>query len=381
MLIYFPHFIKIFKKIHLWLSVPFGLIISIICLTGATLVFEKELTRAGNPHLYTVEYKEGSKPLKPSEIIARISQQTGDTLKISSLQVAGNPKEAWMVSFTNAGQRQLSVNPYSGEINGWVEGNSFFQTVRKLHRWLLDAPAQKGASSTGKTIVGITTLLMVVILISGIVLWWPRTRKSLQNRLKVSCTKGSFRFWYDSHVSLGFYVTIFLLVMALTGLTWSFRWYRTGFYALFGASTEQPKQSAPAHEDNNKKEKKNEPERLNYLAWDAALAELQNRYETYGTIQLSKNSAQVIQSGKQKGDTASFDIHTGNITEIKVYNIDEQPMSNKMKGLIYSLHTGQWGGMFTRIIYFLSAFIGGILPLTGYYLWIKRINRKHRRNV
>lgn len=372
---------KIFKKIHLWLSVPFGLIISIICLTGATLVFEKELTRAGNPHLYTVEYKEGSKPLKPSEIIARISQQTGDTLKISSLQVAGNPKEAWMVSFTNAGQRQLSVNPYSGEINGWVEGNSFFQTVRKLHRWLLDAPAQKGASSTGKTIVGITTLLTVVILISGIVLWWPRTRKSLQNRLKVSCTKGSFRFWYDSHVSLGFYVTIFLLVMALTGLTWSFRWYRTGFYALFGASTEQPKQSAPAHEDNNKKEKKNEPERLNYLAWDTALAELQNRYETYGTIQLSKNSAQVIQSGKQKGDTASFDIHTGNITEIKVYNIDEQPMSNKMKGLIYSLHTGQWGGMLTRIIYFLSAFIGGILPLTGYYLWIKRINRKHRRNV
>ena len=372
---------KIFKKIHLWLSVPFGLIISIICLTGATLVFEKELTRAGNPHLYTVEYKEGSKLLKPSEIIARISQQTGDTLKISSLQVAGNPKEAWMVSFTNAGQRQLSVNPYSGEINGWVEGNSFFQTVRKLHRWLLDAPAQKGASSTGKTIVGITTLLMVVILISGIVLWWPRTRKSLQNRLKVSCTKGPFRFWYDSHVSLGFYVTIFLLVMALTGLTWSFRWYRTGFYALFGASTEQPKQSAPAHEDNNKKEKKNEPERLNYLAWDAALAELQNRYETYGTIQLSKNSAQVIQSGKQKGDTASFDIHTGNITEIKVYNIDEQPMSNKMKGLIYSLHTGQWGGMLTRIIYFLSAFIGGILPLTGYYLWIKRINRKHRRNV
>lgn len=120
---------------------------------------------------------------------------------------------------------------------------------------------------------------------------------------------------------------------------------------------------------------------MNYLAWDAALAELQNRYETYGTIQLSKNSAQVIQSGKQKGDTASFDIHTGNITEIKVYNIDEQPMSNKMKGLIYSLHTGQWGGMFTRIIYFLSAFIGGILPLTGYYLWIKRINRKHRRNV
>lgn len=48
-----------------------------------------------------------------------------------------------------------------------------------------------------------------------------------------------------------------------------------------------------------------------------------------------------------------------------------------MKGIIYSFHTGQWGGIITRILYFLSAFVGGILPLTGYYLWIKRISRKN----
>ena len=102
---------KIFKKIHLWLSVPVGLIISVICLTGATLVFEKEITRACSPHLYTVKYEEGSKPLKPSEIITRVCQQTGDTLEIRTLQIASNPKEAWMVNFVNAGRRQLSVNP------------------------------------------------------------------------------------------------------------------------------------------------------------------------------------------------------------------------------------------------------------------------------
>lgn len=372
---------KIFKKIHLWLSVPVGLIISVICLTGATLVFEKEITRACSPHLYIVKNEECSKPLKPSEIITRVCQQTGDTLEISTLQIAINPKEAWMVSFTNAGQRQLSVNPYSGEINGWVEGNAFFQTIRKLHRWLLDAPAQKGASSTGKTIIGITTLLMIVILVSGIILWWPRTRKSLHNRLKVSCSKGSFRFWYDSHVSLGFYATLFLLVMALTGPTWSFRWYRTGFYALFGASTEQTQHTAPAKENKDKKEKKSKPEKLDYQVWDTALSELQSRYNRYGNILLSRNSVQIIQTGKRKGDTASFDIHTGKITAIERYDADKQPISSKMKGLIYSLHTGQWGGVITRILYFLSAFIGGILPLTGYYFWIKRISKKHRRSA
>lgn len=372
---------KLFKKIHLWLSVPVGLIISIICLTGAVLVFEQEITRACHPHLYTVAYTEGSKPLSPSELMAHIERQIDDTLKINNLQIAGNPEEAWIVSFTNAGRRQLSVNPYSGEINGWIEGNAFFQTVRKLHRWLLDAPPQKGASSTGKTLVGISTLLMVVILVSGIILWWPRTRKSLHNRLKVACSKGSFRFWYDSHVSLGFYATLFLLVMALTGLTWSFRWYRSGFYALFGASTEQTQHAASTHGNKDEKGKKSKPEKLNYQAWDTALAELQRRYDSYGTIQLNRNSAQIIQPGKRKGDTASFDTHTGKITAIERYDADKQPMSSKMKGFIYSLHTGLWGGMVTRILYFLSAFIGGILPLTGYYFWIKRINRKHRRNV
>lgn len=99
---------------------------------------------------------------------------------------------------------------------------------------------------------------MVVILISGLVIWWPRSHKSLQNRLKLSCNKGWFRFWYDSHVSLGFYATIFLLIMALTGLTWSFRWYRTGFYALFGVSTEQPQQTAAHGEGHNNKEKESE---------------------------------------------------------------------------------------------------------------------------
>lgn len=65
----------------------------------------------------------------------------------------------------------------------------FLRTVRKLHRWLLDAPAQKGAPSTGKTIVGISTLLMVVILISGLVIWWPRSRKVCKTGLNYHATR------------------------------------------------------------------------------------------------------------------------------------------------------------------------------------------------
>lgn len=46
---------RIFRKIHLWLSVPFGLIITLVCFSGAMLVFEKELTRLFGDNTYKVE--------------------------------------------------------------------------------------------------------------------------------------------------------------------------------------------------------------------------------------------------------------------------------------------------------------------------------------
>ena len=47
--------------------------------------------------------------------------------------------------------------------------------------------------------------------------------------------------------------------------------------------------------------------------------------------------------------------------------------ADNMRGFIYSLHTGSWGGIVTKIIYFICALIGGLLPWTGYYLWIKKL--------
>lgn len=59
---------KAFSKIHLWLSIPFGILISVVCLSGAALVFEEDITRALNPGFYRVEVEDGTKPLTPSEL-------------------------------------------------------------------------------------------------------------------------------------------------------------------------------------------------------------------------------------------------------------------------------------------------------------------------
>ena len=90
--------------------------------------------------------------------------------------------------------------------------------MRKVHRWLLDPPARKGEKSVGKVVVGVSTLVMVVILASGLVLWWPRTRRAWKHRLTVTADKGRRRFWYDMHVSVGFYATLLRAISEWTDL-------------------------------------------------------------------------------------------------------------------------------------------------------------------
>ena len=384
---------KIFAKIHLWLSLPLGIVLTVVCLSGAVLVFEGEITRALHPELYRVAAPADARPLRPSQLADRIGAQMPDSLHLVSLQLSARSDEPCMAAFRETGRKQLSVDPYTGNVNGWTESPAFFGTVRKLHRWLLDPPPSKGEKSVGKAIVGVSTLALVLILVSGLILWIPRSRKALRNRLKVSYSDGR-RFWHDCHVSLGFYATLLLLVMALTGLTWSFGWYRTAAYELFGGT----QQTVAAQEDlsrkvdsGNRQSRARSGERtagrehgetetrpFDHAVWDDVLEQLTAHYTAYKTIVLTQAEAQVTRrSAMRRIDRATFDPRNGRLAEITRY--EDTPRQQRLRGWFYTFHTGTWGGIWTKILYFLAALIGATLPLTGYYLWWKRYSNKKNR--
>ena len=75
-------------------------------------------------------------------------------------------------------------------------------------------------------------------------------------------------------------------------------------------------------------------------------------------------------------DKYGFNKRTGEITSTQLY--DNQDKASKVRSWVYMLHVGSWGGMVTRILWFLVSLFGATLPITGYYLWIKRIyKQKH----
>lgn len=395
---------KIFRKIHLWLSVPFGLIIILVCFSGAMLVFENEVNEWFRHDLYYVETVKES-PLPMDKLLEKVATTLPDSVSVTGVSISSDPGRAYQVSLSKPRRASLYVDQYTGEVKGKSERSGFFMFMFRMHRWLLDSmnPGNEGIF-WGKMIVGVSTLLLVFVLISGIVIWWPRTRKALKNSLKITATKGWKRFWYDLHVAGGMYALIFLLAMALTGLTWSFPWYRTAFYKVFGVEVQQ--RAAQGHEQKSDaqkrdtklaahREKKREgnevrkgersrrPENNHsdmysvtspFVYWQEIYDKLRRQNPEYKQISISSGTASVSfnRFGNQRAsDRYSFNTDNGEFTETSLYQ--HQDKSGKIRGWIYSVHVGNWGGMFTRILTFIAALLGAALPLTGYYLWIKRL--------
>ena len=389
---------KALRKIHLWLSVPTGIIITLVCFSGAMLVFEKEITEAIKPELYFVKEAKGE-PIPMQQLMEKVEETLPDSVSISGVTVFADSTRTYQVSLSKPRRASIYVNQYTGEVTGRSERLPFFNTMFHLHRWLMGS-----SSGVGKLLTGICTLVLVFILITGILMWLTNRNKPLKASLAIHVTKGWGRFWHDLHVAGGIYTTIFLLAMALTGLTWSFSWYRTGFYACFGVESSEKGgahgeggnshgegrgshgegrgsrgEGRYSHGDgrNNHEGKRGEGRgfhrRSPYRHWDDVLNEVALKNPGYQQITLKPEVAEVVPEGRlsmRAADKYSYDRRSGEITDVQLYSAGKK--DTKVRSGVYMVHTGSWGGIITRILNFLAAFIGATLPLTGYWLWFRR---------
>lgn len=382
---------KALRKIHLWLSVPTGIIITLVCFSGAMLVFEKEITEAIKPELYFVKEANGQ-PIPMQQLMEKVEETLPDSVSISGVTVFADSTRTYQVSLSKPRRASIYVNQYTGEVTGRSERLPFFNTMFRLHRWLLGS-----SLGVGKLLTGICTLVLVFILITGILMWLTNRNKPLKASLAIHVTKGWGRFWHDLHVAGGIYTTIFLLAMALTGLTWSFSWYRTGFYACFGVESSEKGgahgeggnshgegrgsrgEGRYSHGDgrNNHEGKRGEGRgfhrRSPYRHWEDVLNEVALKNPGYQQITLKPEVAEVVPEGRlsmRAADKYSYDRRSGEIIDVQLYSAGKK--DTKVRSGVYMVHTGSWGGIITRILNFLAAFIGATLPLTGYWLWFRR---------
>ena len=189
--------------------------------------------------------------LMPDELVARLkaAQDVGKVCGRHAVErsVGGG---ACPLRRDEQGARRTSlyVDPYDARVLGAPRGEEFFATVRRLHRWLLIPGDAKG---WGRQITGVAALGLIVMLISGLVLRWPRRAGSVKMWLKPNLGLSGRGLHRSLHAVIGTWVLPVYLVMTLTGLWYSFDWYKDGVVWLLSrphvaAAKMQPKQPRAA---------------------------------------------------------------------------------------------------------------------------------------
>ena len=386
--------IKIFHKIHLWLSVPFGIIITLICFSGAMLVFEPDITRIIRSEVYYATSSEG-KPLPMDVLMEKVKATLPDSVSITGITVFADKDRTYQVNLSKPRRASMFIDQYSGNIIGKYERIGFFSIMFKLHRWLLDSSNPHGGGlKIGKLIVGVSTCIFVIALISGVVIWWPRVRTGLRRSLTITTKNGWRFFWKSLHVAGGMYALVIVLVMALTGLTWSFDWYRSAFYAVCGVeyaprhnNGRNAKNSRDSHNAHGIKRERIDDGKEDIETWRQH-SEFGHWQQFYDELKIQNPDAPQITIGIEKATVKLGSMGNGRASDSYVYKNRTEAISpsakyadsdpaDKLRGWIYSIHTGSFGGMTTRIMWFFASILGASLPITGYYMWIRRLKKRN----
>ena len=355
----------VFKQLHLWLSIPFGLVVTLICLSGAILIFERDFGHIGQAKVSS----NGRAPLPLDSILKSSETYLAGSNQIVGVTTYPDPEHAYKVMLAKPAMAAIWVDQYTGRVISKYERAEIFKLASAAHRRLFGKSKAEGASGakTGKLIIGISTIALLLIILSGLIVWWP-AKGNVKKKFTISTDKGSYRFWFDFHCVGGVISTLVLVVCILTGLNWSFGWYRTAFYTALGSeATKSSSHQNPAE---------------NFTAWETAYYKIKPQ-NPRNEIRMYQNEADVVIGGcGNQQATTTYQINPENGKILSVIPYDEKSGSSHIKGWIYTLHVGAWLGWVTKVFYLLCVIIGAILPISGYYLWIKRLTlkRKHHKS-
>jgi uncharacterized iron-regulated membrane protein len=363
----------------------------VTCFTGAVLVFEEELQHALHRERYYVEPSGVPRPV--SELVTELqkkipavtvnsvkrysshkrsielyySVKAGKTFNRDIQQKGGTPG-------SRAGGRENSrliayFNPYTAElIELYDHRNSWFYTALSLHRWLL-------SGDTGKLIVGCCTLAFLFILITGIILWWPKTANILRQRLKVKWSGGWKRLNHDLHIVLGFYSAIFLFIFAFTALAWSFQWFNKGIYSVTRSSMEPVK---PPLEDPRAG--------MALISFDEVLKAMETAVSgvRYYTINAPKDSVSPFAvsalSNNAIHETATDNYFISRYRPVitQVQHFSDRNLGQRVRSTFRPVHTASIYGLPSKIIGLIVCLLGVFFPATGYTMWWLRTRKRTR---
>lgn len=363
---------KWYGKWHAWGGITAGFILVIVSLTGALLVFEEELDVWLNPALF--DYAEVGQPLLSYGQIEQKLQEARPDWTIQTMVRFPNRNDALYVFVKEKRQVQVIVNPYTGSIAGErIYKYTIMGVIRNLHRTLL-------IPVVGRYIVGLSSLICVILMITGLRLWIPDKLKQLKARLGIRLDAGKRRINYDLHNSIGLYLSPVITLIALTGVMITFSTIVLGFLVLL--SFEPPQSIASILHHHSTPIEGQAPldldtlvQRVEQQIGAGHIQVITFPHDSLHTYDLNITEPSILVTGNRY--LAYADQYTGAL--VFTTNTKRLQLGRIYLNWVTPLHYGTFGGLPTRILALLGALATTFLFISGFYIWYGRWKKRQNR--
>jgi len=358
---------KIILKLHLYLGLAASLVLIVVAISGALLSYEKELLRIFNSDSFYVKPQEKLLPL--SEIIEKFLVQKPKA-KITSIILASELDSSYTIRVANKINKKrdgIYINPYTAEILPEIKGAEFFRFTEDLHRRLI-------FGEIGKQIVGASTIILIVLLLSGTYMYMPKMRRGFINSLKVNKKIKGIGFLSSLHSAIGMWIIPLYLAVSITGLYWSYSWYRNSLFTLTGV--EKPQSSSKKGGQKilsiEPKEVEDVFEKFHHEIKEYKYLTMYMPHSTkeYRFSYVDKNPSHIYAR-----NTLTIDASSMNITQHERY--DDKTVGGKFMGSMLALHSGEFFGSIGQFLMFLVSLAMPIFGITGLMLYLKK-NKKNK---
>ena len=370
---------KRFKKtillIHRWHGFISGLVGFIVSITGCIFCFQDEIQDA--IHSYRkVEIQE--KPFIGPSQLKSIALRDHAKSTANYIYYYGKDRPAVVIAnLDKAGLTYIYINPYNGKIlHSEALLSNFFIVVEYIHLYLLLPP------KIGALVVGISVIIFLALMITGIILWWPKRKTDRKRSFTIKWNGRWRRVNYDLHNVLGFYAASIAVILAITGLSIAFEWVNNGIYKAANLGKNYPAEKIVPKSDTLQAIKAvNEPI-IDKVFQQAQLRSRQAQMFLVYDPSTKAESIGITAYAKSlhfyKSDQYYFDQYNGKLLGSLTHT--QKSAGMKMNNMNYDIHVGQVLGLTGKIIAFLASLICASLPVTGFVIWLGK-RKKPKKNI
>lgn len=359
---------KLWFLVHSWLALPIWFFVLIVCVTGTLAVVSQEIVWLANPEVRASQPSDDAEPLSYDQVIAAIKRAEPQTI----VESISRPDESHFalsanVSYPDGRSVELYVNPYTGVIQGISPSFNFQAFTRALHGWWL-VPFTNGFS-WGWYLVSFLGIPLLVSLITGLVVYKKFWKGFLKPTLRFR--HGARIFWGDFHRLSGIWSIWFIAVISITGIWFLIEAILFDNHISISSEPVIPvvsRESVPLSPDGT-------PARM--IDLDAAILIAQQKIPGLEAsfVSLPANAYSHLNVGGRGWyplmfQTATINPYNGEIDATRL--LSDRTAFEFVTESMRPLHTGDFGGLWIKLIWFFFGLVLSMMVLSGLLIWTKR---------